>query len=207
MGTKNILALLTVFLFGILLATLSYIHAGENISIGEQSKPTEGTKLRILTINVWCGLYYAGILRMREYETREKREARFKLLIKQVKEIQPDIIFIQEANPVAKYSRKLARELRFDKIHQVCEAGIKLGPVGLPVNLKKGNAILTRPGLHLKKYENWKLSGVFGIFGDIFTIHFSDATFALVGKIVIHDAPIYLVNVHLSSLPVMDDVL
>jgi hypothetical protein len=76
----------------------------------------------------------------------------------------------------------LARELGFEKIHQVCEAGIKLGPVRLPVNLKKGNAILTRPGLRLKKYENWKLSGVFGIFGDILTIHFSDATFALVEK-------------------------
>jgi hypothetical protein len=34
-GTKDILALLTVFLYGILPATFSYIHAGENVSIGK----------------------------------------------------------------------------------------------------------------------------------------------------------------------------
>jgi hypothetical protein len=102
MGTKDILVSLTVFLYCILLATVSNIFAGENVTIREQSIPREWTKLRILTVNVWCGLYYVGILRMREYETKENREARFKLLVKQVKEIQPDIVFIQEANPVAK---------------------------------------------------------------------------------------------------------
>jgi hypothetical protein len=181
MGTKKILTSFTVFLYGILLATFGNIHAVENVSIGEQSKPMEWKKLRILTINVWSGLNYVGILRMRDYETKENREARFKLLVKQVKEIQPDIVFIQEANPAAKYSRKLAREPGFEKIHQVCVGGIKLGPLGLPSNLKEGNAILARPGLRLKKYDAWKLKG-WGVFGDLLTFHLSDAVFALVGK-------------------------
>lgn len=165
---------------------------------------TLSANLRILTINVWSGLDYKGTLRMGEYEKKEQRKARFKLLVKQIKQIRPDIIFVQEANPVAGYSSKLAQALGFDEIHQVCIGGIKFGPLGIPSNLKEGNAILARPELNLKKYDVWKLSGSFGIYGDVITIHFNESILTIVGKIVIDSIPIYLVNVHLVYSPSED---
>ena len=194
LGKKN---LSFVFLGSILIVIFSCTYALESISFQEQF-PVR-TKLRILTINVWSGLNYMGVLRMGKYETEEHREARFNLLVKQIKKIRPDIIFIQEANPVGKYSRKLARKLSFDEIHQVCLGGIKLGSIGIPSNLFEGNAILARPELNLKKHDIWKLSGFFGIFGSSITIHFNESILAVVGKIKISSTPIYLVNVHLTS--------
>jgi hypothetical protein len=54
------------------------------------------------------------------------------------------IVFVQEANPVAGYARRLADALGFTQIHQVVNGGIKVGSVGLPTNLKEGVAILAR---------------------------------------------------------------
>jgi endonuclease/exonuclease/phosphatase family metal-dependent hydrolase len=169
--------------------------------------PTEPANLRILTINVWSGLDYKGVIRMGEYETAERRKLRFQALLSQIQEINPDVIFVQEANPVAKYSARLADSLGFDKVHQVCLAGIKFGPLGIPTNFKEGMAILARPTLHLRNKDVWKLSGSFGVYGDAITIHFDESIFLLVGKINVQDTPVYLVNVHLASSPPEDTQL
>ncbi len=175
--------------------------------VAQKAFPTEPANLRILTINVWSGLDYKGVIRMGEYEPAERRKLRFQALLREIQEINPDIIFIQEANPVAKYSAKLADSLGFDEIHQVCMAGIKFGPLGIPANFKEGMAILARPTLNLRNQDVWKLSGSFGIYGDAITIHFDESIFLLVGKINVHDTPVYLVNVHLASSPPEDTQL
>jgi hypothetical protein len=135
----------------------------------------EKTNLRILTINVWSGLDYKGTFRMGEYESAERRNSRYQALLAQIRKIDPDVIFIQEANPVARYSTKLAKSIGFDRIHQVCMAGIKFGPIGIPTNFKEGMAILARGSLNLKKEDVWKLSGSFGLFGDAITVHFDES--------------------------------
>lgn len=171
------------------------------VSLTQNAFSTEQSTLRILTINVWSGLDYKGITRMGEYESKERRKSRFQLLLAQIQKINPDVIFLQEANPVAKYTIRLADSLGYDEVHQVCLAGIKFGPVGIPVNFKEGMSILARPSLNLKKHDVWKLSGSFGIYGDAITIHFGESIFAVVGKIIFNDTPIYLVNVHLTASP------
>lgn len=163
--------------------------------------------LRFLTINVWSGLDYVGELRMGEYELAEQREVRFRSLLTQLKRLDPDVIFIQEANPVSKFSSRLADSLSFDEIHQVCNAGIKVGPIGIPNNLREGIAILARRSLNVKLHDVWKLSGSPGIFGDAITIHFDESIFALVGKITIDNIPMFLVNVHLVAAPPIDSAL
>lgn len=165
-------------------------------------KPVKNNpSLRILTINVWSGLDYKGTFRMGEYEKKAVRRKRFQVLVKEIKKIAPDVIFLQEANPVRSYSARLARALNFDTIHQVCQAGIKLGPLGIPSNLKEGNAILARPELRLKIHDVWKLSGSFGLYGDLLTCHMDESIFALAGRIVVDSTPIFLVNTHLVSSP------
>lgn len=155
--------------------------------------------LKIATINVWSGLDYNGSFKMGEYETPETREQRFQILLSQIKLLSPNVIFLQEANPIGEFSRRLADSLSFDEIHQVCNAGIKIGSFGIPANLKEGIAILSNPKLNLNYFDTWKLSGSFGLFGDIFTIHFSESNFALVGTIKVNGAVFYLVNAHLNA--------
>ena len=165
---------------------------------------SQSNSLKVLTINVWSGLDYRGIFSFGEYESDEIREKRFEVLVKQIKMLQPDVVFLQEANPVGRFSAKLADELGFDEIHQVCNGGIKLGPLGLPSNFKEGIAILVRKDLHLEEYHTSKLKGAFGVYGDILTIHFNESRFFIVGKIRLNDTPIYLINTHLGSEPPFD---
>ncbi len=167
----------------------------------------QDTRLKIVSFNVWSGLDYKGKIKMGEYETSERKEQRFNLLLHQLRIIKPDVIFLQEANPVGKYSSRLADSLGFYEIHQVCNAGIKLGTIGLPLNLKEGIAILADKKLNLKYFDVWKLGGSFGVFGDALTIHFDESNFALVGKISIDEIPVYLVNVHLTASVPIDSIL
>lgn len=164
----------------------------------------QNSDLKILTINVWSGLDYQGTFSYGEYESDKVREKRFQSLFTQIKKLDPDVIFTQETNPIGRFASRLADALDFDEIHQVCIAGIKFGPLGIPSNLKEGIVILTRKNLQLKEFDVWKLSGSLGLYGDILSIHFDESIFALAGKIKINDTPIYLINVHLNAAPPHD---
>ena len=164
-------------------------------------------RLRLLTINTWSGLDYEGFFKFGEYEPEERRERRFAALVAQIQKLDPDVVFVQEANFAGRYARRLAKSLGLTEIHQVVNGGIKLGPVGLPVNFKEGMAILARPALDLHRHDVWKLSGPFGLYGDVVTFHFGEAVFSLVGRILVKTTPIYLVNVHLVASPSDEEML
>ena len=166
-----------------------------------------GDSLRILTINVWSGLDYRGMLSYGYYESPERRELRFAALLAGIRKTDPDILFLQEANPVGPYAGRLADALGFDEIHQVCNGGIKIGPLGFPTNLKEGVAILARPALRLAIVDAWKLSGSPGVHGDPLTFHFDESNFALAGTIRFGEKRVYLINVHLSDAPPRDSTL
>jgi endonuclease/exonuclease/phosphatase family metal-dependent hydrolase len=163
--------------------------------------------LRVLTINVWSGLDYRGTLRFGVLETAAHREARYRSLLAQIRALAPDVIFLQEVNPAAGFSTRLAHDLDYASTHQVCIGGIKFGPLGIPTNCKEGNAILARRELRLQKMADWKLSGSFGVFGDPLTVHFDEAIFAEPARISIGDQPVSLVNVHLVAVPPDDPAL
>ena len=167
----------------------------------------QGNSLRILTINVWSGLDYKGFFKMGEHESDGERAARFRPLVTRVKELSPDVVFVQEANPVARYASDLASALFMEEIHQVVNGGIKVGPLGVPTNLKEGLVILARPELSLKKMAAWKLSGPPGLHSDMISFHLSEVVLALEGKITVEGQVLYLVNVHLAAAPrVPEDV-
>jgi endonuclease/exonuclease/phosphatase family metal-dependent hydrolase len=155
--------------------------------------------LKIMTINVWSGLDYNGTFKMGEYESPDRREERFKILLAEIRKTSPDIIFLQEANPIDKYVKRLADSLSFDEIHQVCNAGIKFGPIGIPSNFKEGMVILADPKFKLNYFDTWKLGGSFGLFGDLISFHFNESNFALVGKINVDGSVFYLINIHLNA--------
>ena len=163
--------------------------------------PAQGDTLKVLTINVWSGLDYKGLFKSGEYEIVDRREARFRSLVTQVKKLSPDVIFVQEANPVDRYAAKLASALDMDEVHQVVNGGKRIGSWGIPVNLKEGLVILARSDLSLKKVDAWKLSGTWGIHTDFISFHHTEAVIALVAKITANHQDIILVNVHLAASP------
>jgi endonuclease/exonuclease/phosphatase family metal-dependent hydrolase len=163
-----------------------------------------GETLRVLTVNMWSGLDYQGTARFGTYEAPADRAARFQSLLSQVRDLAPDLVFLQEVNPCGRMASRLARRLGYTEIHQYCIAGIKLGPLGVPVNCREGNAILARPRLRLAKEADWKLSGTFGLFGGALNLQVDQAIFALLGSISVNGRRIYLVNTHLVAAPPPD---
>ncbi|MFH0992576.1 MAG: BamA/TamA family outer membrane protein [bacterium] len=64
--------------------------------------------LKLSTINLWTGLNYRGSFSMGEYETADVREKRKQILLEGLKQRQPDIIAVQEVNPVAALTAHIA---------------------------------------------------------------------------------------------------
>lgn len=155
--------------------------------------------LTMVTINVWSGLDYIGYLKMGEYETREHREARYEALIAGLKQIDPDILGLNEANKVPHYAERIARDLGMDQIHHLGLGGVRAGPVGLPVNLREGDVILAKPALSLMEEGRLQLSG--GPVGRFFTFHTTDATQVVAGSVQVGGQTVYVFVTHWHASP------
>lgn len=155
--------------------------------------------LRVISVNCWSGLDYRGTFRMGEYETADRREKRFQLLVHELKKQNADIIALQEVNPIAGRAARLADSLGYDYICQRANAGLKIGSVGIPINLNEGLVILARKELHLKFVDIWRLSSRFGAIGNTVSLHFSDMNIALVSRVSINGHLLFVVNCHLSA--------
>ncbi len=155
--------------------------------------------LKFATINFWSGIDYKGSWKMGEYETPEAREKRFQVLLSEVKSLQPDILALQESNPIHETAARLASDLDYDYVYQRSNGGIKIGRLGIPTNLNEGLALLAKKELELQLYDVWDLSKTMGAFGNHVSFHFDDQNIALVGTITVEGKKLYVVNVHLSS--------
>ena len=160
--------------------------------------------LRVLTINVWSGLDYKGSLKMGEYQDRQTRERRTRILLEQLRELNPDVIAVNEANKLPRYARRLARELDYDRVFHVGLGGLRAGPIGLPLNLREGEVILAGREFQLEGGVRRQLSG--GPVGNFFTCHFADATQVIGGRIIAAGRELYLFNTHwhASAFPTQD---
>jgi len=144
------------------------------IRSGNLQESTPGKSLRILDINVWSGLDYIGYIKMGEYETYSVREKRYQALLSQIKRLDPDVIGIHEANKLPDYAERLAKAIGYEVFFHVGVGGVRLGPVGLPWNLREGDVILTKKYLNPQFAGRKQLSGWH--VGNRVTFHFSDAT-------------------------------
>lgn len=174
----------------------SHIAKREKIMSHEASTPSG--EIRILTINVWSGLTYKGFFKMGEYEHHPDR--RYELLISEIRNLDPDILAIQEANPLPYYVERLAADLNYQAIYHVALGGIRFGSFGIPTNMREGQAILVKKPWTITKLGRKRLSGG-GIATNGFSFHFREITQALLGKVLIHDKPLYVYNVHLHEGP------
>ncbi len=155
--------------------------------------------LRVVTINVWAGLDYKGSLKMGEYQDKETHALRTRNLVAQLLELDPDLIAVNEANKLPRYARSLARELDFDQIYHVGLGGLRVGPIGLPVNLREGDVILSKRSRQLRRSGRKQLSG--GPVGNFFTFHFADATQIVGARILVAGREVYVFNTHWHASP------
>jgi endonuclease/exonuclease/phosphatase family metal-dependent hydrolase len=159
---------------------------------------TTPKEVRVLTINVWSGLTYKGIFKIGQYP--DDPERRYKRLIHDISRLSPDVIAVQEANPLPNYVKRLSLDLGYREIHHVSLCGIRLGPLGIPVNLRDGEAILVKRPWTLVDLGGKRLYGE-GIASEWCCFHFSEITNVILGRAVINGKPIYIYSVHLHSGP------
>ena len=160
-----------------------------------QARSQQGkTLLKVLDINVWSGLDYIGTLAMGEYESAAIREKRYQALVKQIKELDPEIIGVHEANKIPGYAKRLAADTGCEAFQHVGVGGVRLGVVGLPWNLREGDAILVKKELNPVFVGRLQLSG--GYVGKWVTFHFADATQVIGIKIMVNQKPLYVYATH-----------
>jgi endonuclease/exonuclease/phosphatase family metal-dependent hydrolase len=169
-----------------------------------QSPSAFPREIRVLTINVWSGLTYKGFFKMGRYP--DDPERRYKSLVTAIRKLQPDIIAIQEANPLPDYANRLAADLDHHVIYGVTLGGIRFGPVGIPTNLREGDAILVKKPSSLIALGKRRLQGV-GIVTNWFCFHLNEMTQAMLGRVEMEGKALYVYSVHLHSGPFLGPAL
>jgi len=165
-----------------------------------RAEMTSRVTLKILTINVWSGLTYQGVWKMGTYETPAHRSERYRLLVAQLRKVRPDIICLQEANPLPDYAGDLARALGYRAYAHVAMGGIHLGPFGLPVNFREGEVILVNPDLAVRSLGNRQISGS-GLASNWVTFHFSELTEIMGIQVSTGGMKLNIFNTHLHAGP------
>ena len=191
--------ILSVFLIALLLSCTFVPPLSANPESPLSLSPTAPREdIRILTINVWSGLTYKGFFKMGRHP--DDPQKRYELLVGEIRQLDPHVIAIQEANPLPEYAERLAADLDYRAIYRVALGGIRFGPVGIPVNLREGDAILVKKPLIIEDLGRRRLSGS-GIATNWFCFQLGDATQAIVGRVMIRGRPIYVYAAHLHSGP------
>ncbi len=161
---------------------------------------------RILTYNAWHGLS-TGEFWVTPAESPEINQARLKFQAVLISKARPDVVFLQEVNPLPAradlYVQELAElGLEYDAIHQVDACGIRVrGNRALIPGLNNGLVILARRELRLRKLAGLKLSGDLGRCDSLSGLQLEELRYALIGDITIPETgQHYLVtSTHLHS--------
>ena len=164
--------------------------------------PALADTISVATFNVWSGLTYDGFFSAGSYESGGDRTLRFVKLIEELDKLAPDVIAINEANPLPNYARDLASELDYQFIYNVARGGIRIGKIGLPANLREGDAILAREDLDLEKVGKRALTG--GPSGNTFSFQLGETCQAFVGKISVSGKDVYIFTTQWTSASISD---
>jgi endonuclease/exonuclease/phosphatase family metal-dependent hydrolase len=193
---KNTWSKFTLFLLaGALCLAALVMHS--NPAVSSETSTGGKTVLTFLTYNLWHGLNPVGYAKFEEYETPAGREDRLQGFLAQARALDPDVIFLQEVNPAPVLAKRIAKELGYDYVAIVDNAGLKIGSVGMPSNLRSGLAIVARKNLNLKGLGHKKLSGGQGRASAFFSIQLSEFRYAHAAQITVNGKDVLLVNTHL----------
>lgn len=114
--------------------------------------------MRVLTYNLWHGLDAKGVLWFGRLEPDARLKRRLRLQSQTLADLKPDLLLVQELNPLAGRLAQLSRRLGMRGFGQVDNSGLKL-LAGPPFNLESGIACLVAKKDFLRKIKAVKLSG------------------------------------------------
>jgi endonuclease/exonuclease/phosphatase family protein len=155
--------------------------------------------ISVATVDVWSGLTYRGVFRVREYEDAAAREFRYDLLSAGLSDLAPDIIAIQDANPLPAYIQRLGEDLGYDAVSAVRQAGVRIGPVGFPTNLREGSALLATRERALTQLSTRQLSG--GGAGNVASFQFGPASNVVAAQLQVADRPVFVFTTRWTPSP------
>jgi endonuclease/exonuclease/phosphatase family metal-dependent hydrolase len=145
-------------------------------------------RVTILTYNTLHGLEPSGIT-VKASESQEARQARLDLQFRELSVIQPDVMLLQEVNPLPEMAERYVTAmkgvgLQYASVHQVDACGIRLAP-GLAIvpGLNNGLAVLAKAPLLLRKVKGLKLSGGIGRCDDYMGFQTGSLRYALITEI------------------------
>ncbi|MBK7891103.1 MAG: endonuclease/exonuclease/phosphatase family protein [Bdellovibrionales bacterium] len=147
-------------------------------SNGPSGRPSG--RFSILTFNVWHGLAERGLLRFREFEEASRRRSRWQLALSEMQRYRPDVICLQELNPLSEKLSELVTALDGVATGCVDQGGVRLFSHGLPRNLVTELGILLREAARPVKDLEWpipknlQLSGAPFVSGESFSFHFNE---------------------------------
>lgn len=161
--------------------------------------PAVAENITVATVNVWSGLTYRGAFTSGTFEDRATRAFRFDLLTDGLLEIEPDLIAIQEANPLPDYAGRLAAELGYDVVSDVRQGGVRIGAIGLPANLREGEALLAPPGRGLARGAVKQLAGPAA--GNVAAFQFGTGSQIVAGQIEAEGRTVYVFTTRWTPSP------
>ena len=145
-------------------------------------------RIRLLTYNTLHGLAPSG-LTVKASESKDVRQARLDLQFRQLSAIQPDVMLLQEVNPLPEMAESYVAALKgygleYRAVHQVDACGVRLAP-GLAVvpGLNNGLAVLAKTPLKVRKVEGLKLSGGLGRCDDYMGFQTGELRYALIAEV------------------------
>jgi endonuclease/exonuclease/phosphatase family metal-dependent hydrolase len=145
-------------------------------------------QFKVLTFNALHGLEPSGLM-VKAGESPEVHQGRLNLQFQQLSVVQPDVILLQEVNPLPDMAKAYVTALKgfgltYQEVHQVDACGLRLAPgVAVVRELNNGLAVLAKAPLLLRKIEGVKLSGGFGGCVDFMGLQTGELRYALIAEV------------------------
>jgi endonuclease/exonuclease/phosphatase family metal-dependent hydrolase len=193
-------------LFVILLCSLTSCQPTSDVTRAIAERPAKSDTFKVVTYNTLHGLEVSKLW-VRNVEPDEERLARFKVRIQQLAETQPDVILLQEVNPLPDMAHQYVlalkeRGLDYAQVHQVDACGLRIAPgFALVPGLNNGLAILAKAPLRLHMVGSIKLSGPIGSCGDYIGFQLGEFRYALLAQVIAPgmEVPYLVATMHLHS--------
>jgi len=156
------------------------------------------TRLRIVNLNTWIGLLVRGLTSLVPIEPPGHKQRRFDALVAELERRSPDVVTLQECQPLPALARDLADALDYDCVWRVANSGLRLFGVGFPGGIGRGEGltILAKRELGLEHLRTKRLSGR-GLVNNWISVQLGPVRIAVACLVHIDGRPVVVVNTHI----------
>ena len=159
----------------------------------------DAEEFSVVHLNMWSGLGSGGFFSVPSYEEPAARDFRIGILRDELARLSPDMVSLVEANPLPQTAQSFSEFLQYQSEHQVSQAGVRIGVVGLPANLRLGHLHMAASELDFARVGHRNLSG--GGAGNLFSWNVSETSIVFGTAVRIEGTQVYLFSLHLHESP------